>query len=615
MAAQKKEKSKKKGPKAVPPKTSGSLSVKNYDSILEHLFRTKSKLLKSLVSSGLMDMDPVRFATKKARLEFIAGVIKDGRVKQHRTGDDEFLIRQCSECKKASDGRCDSNCYFYCNTCWKTWDRAADQSKSTSCEQCKKISDGRCDSEGYFYCHECWKVWDRKEATQATEREFKFELPSLTQQAPPPGREVEEGLQIPRPPNPLAPSELAPSDFARASTFIKGRLDRLKSPGEPKTTTSALRIRLPLENVGRGEVVIGKQLPGGEPVLLNTKEPFTMMCLGKQGSGKSNSVAKVLEAHLLPSTHSPTVGVAAPPIQTLILHYSGTTECEFIGLCDHREVFDRTTILVSPADYKRFCMYQSAGFSTVKLKFDWGQLGAEQLLALMMFDATDPPLYSSTMLTYLRGFQARGRALPPFWKFKEDFLYMLLPNQKPAAELRLTILEPFLADSAEDVTFESLLRHPHASNVIVDLSDPLLMPADAGALFYCLVNMFRRVDGPKMVVLDEAHKYLQSHQAPLCREIVNTIEMMRHDGIRVIISTQVPEVIPINVFQLVTVTFIHRIQSPDAWAYLCHRLPLTQLGLKKVLELEPGECVVFPIEIGSMKVDRRKTSDLGETQS
>ena len=69
---------------------------------------------------------------------------------------------------------------------------------------------------------------------------------------------------------------------------------------------------------------------GSMRVHLNTAEPFTLLAVGVQGSGKSHTMSLLLESCLLPV---PGVINLAEPMCTLVLHYDVAVAwvCEAIG--------------------------------------------------------------------------------------------------------------------------------------------------------------------------------------------------------------------------------------------------------------------------------------------
>ncbi len=75
--------------------------------------------------------------------------------------------------------------------------------------------------------------------------------------------------------------------------------------------------------------------------------------------------------------------------------------------------------------------------------------------------------------------------------------------------------------------------------VVTDLSDPLLSPEEANAIFEVLLDQFRNdlggsTEGGKLLVLDEAHRYVSGGDSDgLSRSIVDVVRLMRHEGLRV----------------------------------------------------------------------------------
>ena len=109
--------------------------------------------------------------------------------------------------------------------------------------------------------------------------------------------------------------------------------------------------------------------------------------------------------------------------------------------------------------------------------------------------------------------------------------------------------------------------------VIVDLTDPLLSVADANALFQVLLERFSLIKCPsgKLCVLDEAHRYLVSG-APLAASLVDAVRVMRHEGMRVVVSTQSPLTLPQELLELCSVAFLHNFHSQDWYEYLSRKV-------------------------------------------
>lgn len=99
--------------------------------------------------------------------------------------------------------------------------------------------------------------------------------------------------------------------------------------------------------------------------------------------------------------------------------------------------------------------------------------------------------------------------------------------------------------------------------VICDLTDPFLDSDLACSLFEIMLSHFiRKQRLGKVVVMDEAHKYLsvekQSGSSRLCKALVTLTRMQRHVGMRLIISSQEPTVIPSEMLDLCSTMIVHR---------------------------------------------------------
>ena len=80
--------------------------------------------------------------------------------------------------------------------------------------------------------------------------------------------------------------------------------------------------------------------------------------------------------------------------------------------------------------------------------------------------------------------------------------------------------------------------------IVADLTDPLLSPSEANGVFQVLLSTFRhkKLDGVgKVIAFDEAHRYMSTQPGEndaLAQEIMDCARLMRHDGLRLLISTQ-----------------------------------------------------------------------------
>ncbi len=129
-------------------------------------------------------------------------------------------------------------------------------------------------------------------------------------------------------------------------------------------------------------------------------------------------------------------------------------------------------------------------------------------------------------------------------------------NQKNLAHLRLEFAARFVGDGAPISTHIKPGRF-----VIVDLRDPMVHKTDALTLFMVLLPLIAAVPGlGKACVLDEAHEF----DGRLMREVIHYVRDMRHQGLNIIVGSQDPASVPVEILELSTTLFLHCSTSP-AW--------------------------------------------------
>ena len=100
----------------------------------------------------------------------------------------------------------------------------------------------------------------------------------------------------------------------------------------------------------------------------------------------------------------------------------------------------------------------------------------------------------------------------------------------------------------------------------------------------------------KLLALDEAHKFMNGAADAddgLSRAIVDVARLMRHDGMRLAVSTQSPSALAPELLELLTVAVLHRFHSRDWLAYLERKLPLGEAAWRTLMGLRPGQALVF----------------------
>src|SRR5437660_7137489 len=101
--------------------------------------------------------------------------------------------------------------------------------------------------------------------------------------------------------------------------------------------------------------------------------------------------------------------------------------------------------------------------------------------------------------------------------------------------------------------------------IIVDLRDEFIEKDEALGLFVVLLQLFADATDKgkafnKLVVFDEAHKYIESPD--LVAGLIEVVREMRHKGTSIMVASQDPPSVPIAVIELSTQIILHRFNSP-----------------------------------------------------
>ncbi|ELR17156.1 uncharacterized protein ACA1_058120 [Acanthamoeba castellanii str. Neff] len=355
-------------------------------------------------------------------------------------------------------------------------------------------------------------------------------------------------------------------------------------------------------------------------IYLNTHEPFCLATVGVQGGGKSHTMACVLESCLVPMLEDDVVRLHAP-MSALVLHYDQnvTSVCEATGLISPHPALqrllaprqlgaapclprDKMVVLVSPSFYRQRRAFYG-DYCTVKpLLFRWHTLTADHIKRIMRIKDGDNQLYVAAMLDLLRRYQ-RDAVVPAF----ADFLAQVketckLNGQRGPLEQRMALLESLVAESAINADIRADGADLYASCqpgtlAIADLTDPLLAAEEANGIFQVLTEQYRALPlrgCGKLLALDEAHKFMDGVAGDgLSEAIVAVARLMRHDGMRLAVSTQSPLALAPELLELVTVAVLHRFHSRDWFTYLAKKLPLSDHAALELATLQPGHALAF----------------------
>ncbi len=385
-----------------------------------------------------------------------------------------------------------------------------------------------------------------------------------------------------------------------------------------------------------------------EHVFMNTNDPFVLVSCGVQNAGKSHTTNVVLENCLIgvagPDEGQADIVKLAKPMAALVMHYdqAQSVVCESTGLVQTSSnirhflrnpiSLPKTIVLVSPTYYEqRKAFYGPGGNYIVKpLLFKWSTLTAAHIRQLMRIEEKENQLYMNLLTSKLREYQRIG-VFPRYEAFVREMTQNLMDRQSAPLLQRLDVMSQFIADA--DVN--SVLRKEQSDLsdligsgvlVVADLTDPMLRAEEANAIFQVLLEQFRMkvLDCGKIVVCDEAHKYfgsVQGNLTGLAKAITTTARMMRHEGIRLVISTQSPLTCPPELFELSCLCVLHSCHSQDWYDYLKKKLPLPYDGFEILTNLDAGQALLFAAKkalgnehessVVSIKIRPRITQDRG----
>ncbi|TEA15922.1 hypothetical protein C8034_v001519 [Colletotrichum sidae] len=305
----------------------------------------------------------------------------------------------------------------------------------------------------------------------------------------------------------------------------------------------------------------------------NVTCPSSAFICGSQGSGKSNTLACLLENCLIPSQ----LGKLPQPLTGIVFHYdsfvsdSGGLPCEAAFIASHKSVSVR--ILCAPTNVRTIQRIYG-GVRNVKieqLKLSNDDLNTSRMNHLMAVgDNGSKPLYMQVVdriLRDMRLMQQNNGGSFSYDKFKK---YLgkenLTPAQMGPLQQRLDTLESFMIKKGRAADKVIDWKPKPGQLTVVDLSCPCVTAELACSLFNMCLSLFleQKSSIGRVVALDEAHKYIKesSESQALTSSLLETIRLQRHLGVRVLISTQEPTV-STKLLDLCSMTIVHRFNSPD----------------------------------------------------
>lgn len=341
----------------------------------------------------------------------------------------------------------------------------------------------------------------------------------------------------------------------------------------------------------------------GRKIALDLNHTHTISLFGVQGGGKSYTLGTIIEMACMPIEN---LNVLPSPLASVIFHYSQTQDYapEFTSMIHANTIEAEINILqerygansqalndiviLTPRDKvdQRQAKYPNIevrpiAFSASELnaahwKFLMGAIGSQSMYMRQINHIMKRLRNNLTLGAIENGISNSG----------------LSDHLKELALTRLQFAGEYIDDSQR---LQDLIKPGRL--IIVDLRDEYVEKDEALGLFLVMLQIFSEAtfEGQafnKLVVLDEAHKYIENDD--LVSGLVEVVREMRHKGTSIMVASQDPPSVPISLIELSTQIIMHKFNSP---AWLKHiqkaNVALSELTPEKMSCLGTGEAYVW----------------------
>jgi DNA phosphorothioation-dependent restriction protein DptH len=341
----------------------------------------------------------------------------------------------------------------------------------------------------------------------------------------------------------------------------------------------------------------------GRKVAIDLNQTHTISLFGVQGGGKSYTLGTIAEMASLAISN---INRLPEPLTTIIFHYSPTQDYkpEFTSMVEPnsdeaqidslRERYGAEpkalsdVVLLTPADKLDERREEYPSITVHPIKFAASELQASHWRFLMGAVGNQ-----STYMRQLNRIMKTHRNNLTVQAIRDGIDSSLLPDTlKGLAHQRLELASEYI----DDTTHLGSLIQP-GRLVIVDLRDEFIEKDEALGLFVVLLQLFADAEYEgrkfnKLVVFDEAHKYIESPD--LLSGLIEVVREMRHKGTSIMVASQDPPSVPVSLIELSSQIILHKFNSP---AWLKHiqkaNAALDSLTPDRMSNLKPGEAYIW----------------------
>lgn len=419
------------------------------------------------------------------------------------------------------------------------------------------------------------------------------------------------GIAPPEQPNP-APEPKQPATAASQHAPAREG-EKVEIPSSPAVPASPPDVAQPTNARVAYDIMLGATgttpqygLLGevsGRKVALDLNQTHTISLFGVQGGGKSYTLGSVAE---MASLAIPGINCLPEPLSTVIFHYSPTMDYkpEFTSMVGANSVEDQVralkevygaepkaladVLLLVPADKIEERRAEYPDIEVLPLQFSASELKASHWKFLMGA--------VGNQATYIRQIMRIMKSMRDditLEGLRAGIEASSVPDHlKELAKMRLDLAADYINDST---SLTEVVKPGRL--IIVDLRDEFIEKDEALGLFVVLLQLFAdaRIDGRsfnKLVVFDEAHKYIESPD--LVAGLIEVVREMRHKGVSIMVASQDPPSVPVSLIELSSQIIMHKFNSP---AWLKHiqkaNAALGNLTPERMAQLKAGEAYVW----------------------
>ncbi|KAF8637208.1 hypothetical protein AX16_010867 [Volvariella volvacea WC 439] len=359
---------------------------------------------------------------------------------------------------------------------------------------------------------------------------------------------------------------------------------------------------------------------------INSNAPFSGVICGLQGTGKSHSTAVLMESCLIQDER---LGSLPKPLSTVVFHFDPTagegqgTPCEAAYLSTLNPQRGRgatppkVTVLVLPSrlEERKYVYADLPNVEIRPLYFSPTDINSERLLSVMKwYEGQGMGIYMEVVLAILRGMSTFS-----YEELRKKMKERSLPlTNKQMLELRLTLLDSCLNGGSTTNSVSTYFEPGHLT--IIDLSSPFVDSSSACSFFDLILWMFleKDINTGKLIVLDEAHKYLRGDgggSSKFIDTLLFAVREKRHANTRILVSTQEPTIIPPGLLELSSFIIAHRISAPKWLRYLSDHVAGAQQDiLPQLITLKTGQALVFSSSGLVVKPKQQQLSGIPDSQ-